>query len=181
METIEQSVLLLSLAILLAIGVERLMEIMRSIHDYVEARSDKNKKWKEKAESLRDLIEMRLDNAKQGDQKSFNIVLLLVSRYLSPASSQEGGLIAVSTDKLRKMQIKIRYKIVAIVLGIALAWLFCIDMFQLVEDSVDDPSWIDSMVPPWLGITITGIAIGFGAGPMHKIITALERARDTRK
>ncbi len=180
MDIIENSVLLLALAIFLAIGIERLLEIVRSIRDYCDARSSTDK-WTSKAESVRDVVERRLDAAKQGNAGFFNLQLLLLKRYLSPAPSGQKSLIAVSADRLRGDVIKLRYKIAASLLGVLLAWLFHLNAIELVKKSMSQPGWFDSIIPCWLGICLTGIAMGFGAGPVHKLITALERARDTRR
>ena len=36
-------------------------------------------------------------------------------------------------------------------------------------------------IPGWLGQVVSGIAIGIGSGPVHKLISALERSRQQRK
>lgn len=180
MDIIQDSVLLLALAIFLAIGVERLLEIARSIQDYYDARSSTDK-WNLKAESVRDAVEQRLDAAKRGDAGFFNLQLMLLQRYLVPAWPDQKGLVAVSADSLRGDGIKLRYKIAALLLGVLLAALFNLNAFELVKESMKQPGWFDSIVPPWLGTGLTGIAMGFGSGPVHKIITALERARDSRR
>lgn len=182
MEVVNQSVLLLALAILLASGVERILEIVRSVQDYLAARRQDYSRWNTRAESLRDLVESRLDNAKSGTGGRFGLQLLTVSKYLSPVPSSEGGLIAVSADTLRKMTLKLSYKIIAIIVGIVLAALFGINMFDLVRASLPQTGQAGNfLVPGWLGVALTGVSIGLGAGPMHKIITALERARDARR
>ena len=180
MDMIQHSALLLALAIFLAIGVERLLEIVRSIQDYSDARSSTDK-WNQKAESMRDVIEQRLDAAKRGDIGYFNLQLLLVQRYLAPAPPGQKSPVAVSADQLRKDSIKLRYKIAALLLGVLLAWLFHLNVFELVKESVEQTGWFDSIVPGWMGICLTGMAMGFGSGPVHKLITALERSRDTRR
>lgn len=179
---IEQSVLLLCLAMVLAIGIERLLELIRAISDHLEARSGNTDKWDKRAKDIRDRIEVRLNNARVNKRTSLKAVLLVVCRYLSPATAESGGLMTISADTVRSMHIKIRFKLLAIILGIGFACLFQLDIFELVDKSIyGDVGSGKKLPPPLLGIIITGISMGFGAGPVHKFISALERARKKRR
>ena len=50
MEALTKPVLLLGLAMILAIIIERLLEIAKSIYDYIEACSNSTDRWTERAE-----------------------------------------------------------------------------------------------------------------------------------
>lgn len=179
MEALTKPFLLLGLAMILAIIIERLLEIAKSIYDYIEACSNSTERWTERAEQLRNRLEVRLDNAKAGNGRDFDLVVAMASRYLSVSGPSQSGLWAVSTDKVRAITIKAWFKTIAIILGIFCAWLFDIDILKLVELSLEnkEPTYQSS----WFGILMAGIAMGFGAGPMHKLIAALEKARGLRR
>lgn len=188
MEMFNTPILLMVLAMVLAIGIERLMELMRAVEDHLEARRGDMGKWQMKAERLRDRIEVRLEMAKGTDPTVFQRVLSAVCLYLSPAPKGSTGLIAVSADQVRNMSIRLRYKLIAVLLGIFFAWAFKLDLFELVNQMIHEPNQTTvlglnfSIKPsPRLGIILSGIAMGFGAGPVHKLIVALERARQTRR
>lgn len=174
-------ILLMALAIVLSIGIERLMELMRAIEDHVEARRGDMSIWQKKAERLRDRIELRLDLAKGGSPSAFQSVLSSVCQYLSPAPQGTPGLIAISADQVRSMSIRLRYKLIAVLLGVLFAWVFNLDLFALVNMSIHEKDGYSILLPYWLGTTVSGVAMGFGAGPVHKLIDALERARLTRR
>jgi hypothetical protein len=188
-EMLTRPILLLTLAMVLAIGIERLLEVMRAIMDFVESRPDKSKayqkKWHDRADKLRIHIEKRLDNAKGGSPGAFNAVLTIVARQLSVNPDDKDGPLAISVDKVRSASIRLRYKTLAVALGIAFAFIFKIDMVELVRISTDQSQYgaqILKDIPATIhGLIISGIAMGFGAGPVHSLITAMEKARRSRK
>lgn len=194
METLETPVLLLTLAMFLALGTERLLELVRAVADHLEARHGSVAKWNRRASQLRDRIEARLDNARtdsaawtqQSDKARANaaspmqMALYIVCRYLSPASADTGGLIAIYAQEVRRMSIRVRYKVFAAVFGVAFAFAFDIDVFALVAQESGDGAPL--IAPPEaLAKAISGLIMGLGAGPVHSVITALERARELRK
>lgn len=188
METINAPVLMLTLAMVLAIGIERILEVMRAVEDHVEALRGDMDKWQKKAELLRDRIEVRLEMAKGCTPTVYQRVLSAVCLHLSPAPKGSTGLIAVSSDQVRNMSIRLRYKLIAVLLGIFFAYVFKLDLFALVNQEIHGANQsailgVDFSIKPspWLGTILSGFAMGFGAGPVHKFIVALERARQTRR
>lgn len=181
MEMFEKPILLMALAIVLSLGIERLLEIIRAVEDYREARNGAVNKWQRIAEKLRDRIEVRLEIAKGAGQSTFQRVLTLACRYLSPAPAGTAGLIAISTDQIRTLSIQLLCKLYGVLLGIGLAFVFKLDLFALVNASIHQTDGYQIILPSWLGIILSGIALGFGASPVHKLIVALERVRNTKR
>lgn len=181
MEIFEKPVLMMALAIVLSLGIERLLELLRAIEDYREARSGTVNRWQRMAEKLRDRIEVRLELAKGGGQTTFQRVLTLAARYFSPAPAGSDGLIAIASDQIRTLTIQLLCKLYAVLLGIALAYAFRLDLFALVNATIHHSDGYRIDLPVWLGTLLSGIAVGFGAGPLHKLISALERARRTTR
>lgn len=181
-EMLSKPVLLMALAMLLAIGTERLLELVRTLSEHLEARrgTSASERWQKKAVALRNRIEARLDNACASTPSALQMVLSIVCRYLSPAAPESGGLIAIDANQVRAMSIRVRCKFLAVLLGIGLAFLFQVDVFELVNQELHATDGFTIKLPSWLGKSISGIAMGFGAGPVHKMITALERARRLR-
>lgn len=180
-EMLTEPVLLLTLAMFLAIGTERLLEVIRALSEHIEARRGPSDYWQKKAEALRNRIEVRLDNANGGAGPALRLVLTIVCQQLSPASAASGGLMAIDVARVRTMSTRVRYKLYAILIGVVLAFIFQLDVFALVNRELGTAGGFGITLPGWLGMLISGVAMGFGAGPVHKIITALEQARTTRK
>ncbi len=181
MEVLNTPLQLLSLALILALVIERILEIIKSIYDYVDARTNISSGWTKRAEIIRDKIESQLDSIPRNDQYHFDLVIALVSRFLCDTDSNQAICMTVSADKIRTMITKFRFKILAIILGMLCAWLFNIDVLELTRLAMQKPDEVIQYTPSWYGITIAGIAMGLGSGPMHKLINALEKARELRK
>lgn len=170
-------VVLLALTIFLALGVERLVELCSAVWEHMEAGQDNFRKaWEAKARTLRNRIEVRLNNvrADANPQSALRLVLFVVCRHLNPS----GNGLAVSVAEVRKLTLKVGYKLLAMVLGVILAYYFGLNIFELVNDELQIKS--DPLAPGWLGVLVTGMAMGLGAGPVHNMIVALENARAKR-
>lgn len=190
-DTLTMPVILLGLALLLAMLIERVLEIVRGTADYFEAKAEAKAgeepghvgKWTKKAMAIRNNIELRLDAAKAGNPQNFELVMRLLTWYIKRNDAGGGGAFVISADKIRALTLKVRYKAIAVVLGVAFALLLQIDVLELVQlsqDLVAKPELPVVYEPKWYGMLLAGISMGFGAGPLHKIITALEKARKGR-
>ena len=183
MDVFNQPIVLLALAMFLAIGIERFLELTRAVFDHLEARKGEvgAKKWDDRAKNLRNRIEARLDNVRGGGAAALRLVLSVVSSHLSPAPADSGGLFAVSVDQYRSASIRLHYKLYAILLGVLVAFLYDLNIFALVDLELQREAGRAILLPAWLGKIVSGAAMGLGSGPVHKLITALEDARRKRK
>ena len=96
-----------------------------------------------------------------------------------------GPIPVVSGDLVRQVHVRVAAKILGITIGITLAHWQHLDLLALYQEVAGGTvQWSLDRIPldwrPGLGMTLTGVAIGLGSGPVHKIITALERKRDER-
>ncbi len=182
MDMISQPVLLLALAIFLATAIERLLELVKAIHNFLAARNNERSMqyWNERARIAREHLEHMLDDAKRSDAPVDRVITSVAQRFIKPGAAGDMGLIMIDATLVRKFSITLLYKVTGIVLGIVFACLFSVDIFSLVKASLNNcPDNACSV--HWWGMLATGLAMGLGAGPVHKIIVALERARSSRK
>jgi hypothetical protein len=71
-------------------------------------------------------------------------------------------------------------KIVGIILGVTLAILLQIDLVGIWRAAAGDSvSWLPH-ISKSLSTVLTGILLGFGAEPVHKVITYIEKKRKKR-
>jgi hypothetical protein len=180
------ALILLSASIFFALIIERLLEIIKSVYDFIEAKYDWTDFWNQRALSIRERLQNRLESARDPKEKSF--VGDLASRYLNKAFPGYEGVPVISANKLRSLTVKTVVKSVGIITGIVIALFVGINVFELVavvtqsDPDVAIPLGVfDVKLPGWLGCVITGIIMGLGSGPMHKFIVALERARKKRQ
>jgi hypothetical protein len=182
MDLISQPVLLLALAIFLATAIERLLELVKAIHNFLAARNNERSMqyWNERARIAREHLEHMLEDAKRSDAPVDRVITSVAQRFIKPGTAGDMGLIMIDATLVRNFSITLTYKILGLFLGIVFACIFSVDIFAFVKDSLN--SCGDHKCPShWWGVLGTGLAMGLGAGPVHKIIVALERARSTRK
>lgn len=206
---LEKPVIMLAAALLLSIIVERFIEILKSLFDYYSAyyfqrkakqyaskasESDgeskeldyvKDNYWTRLAVKIGKKLELRLDNAKSDSvegseleaEDRFNVIMSVASRYLSPATERQDGLFAISASKVRGVYLKLVSKVLAIVIGLILALAFSMDLIAMVKLSLHE---VKIYNPGFWGEVLTGLAIGMGSGPTHKIIETMEKMRKKR-
>lgn len=181
----EKALIVLTGTLVLALFVERLLETLKALYDVWEVKSGRYKHWENLANRIADQLHSRISRQEENN-KFENFHLKLVSQYLFSTSPDYQGSLLVSADKVRTIFMKYIAKLASILLGLVLVAFTDINVFVLVQESAPKSETLPSLFQsPWLtgglGVFITGVAIGLGAGPMHKFIVALERARKKRK
>lgn len=181
----ENAIILLAGTLLLALFIERLVETLKAIYDVYEVKNGRDKGWESLANRIADQLETRIANQTKAS-KDDEFHLKLVFQYLFSSDPNYRGSLLVSSDKIRTIFMKYLAKLVAIILGIGFALTTNVNVFVLVSQSTpENESFPEMFTASWasgsFGMVLTGIMMGLGAGPMHKFIVALERARQKRK
>jgi len=178
METILDIAVLFTLALALAFLVERVLEILVALFHLLDSRLDLHMFWTRRAYKLRDRLEKKLkvyeymtpENAAKVLNRFHDVLLDSPDRY-------SGTIPLISGDLVRSLWIKIITKFIGITLGIILAISMKIDLINIWRAAAgDNVAWIPQL-PVLLSFIFTGIIIGFGAEPVHKIITFIEKKR----
>ena len=188
MENTDTALVMLTAAIFFALVIERVLEIAKSIYDYIEARNDFSGFWDRRAISIRDRLQNRIDRFKQAGEKTLQkkVFKHLASRYVNETHPGYEGAPVISANKLRSFTVKSISKSLGVILGISVAACLGINIFALIAQWTESPEALELGLfrvdlPNWVEYAITGIVMGLGSGPMHKFITALERARKNRQ
>ena len=167
------AVILIAGVIFISLLIERLLEVLKSYYDYLEGKHNWHRFWNNKALSLQlkaeDLLQSEtLQNLPE--KLGFNRVKLDEIAYQKS--------LTISVASLRANTIKFAAKGIGIFLGIFVALVADIDLFFLIDTMInpthDDSSSIGTNI-------LTGIAMGLGSDPIHKIIATLEKAKKARK
>lgn len=174
----DHAILLLAAALFIALVVERLMEIAKAAYDLYEVRSNGHERWNQRARRaqrrLHDLI-----RAKETDG-GFDLHVRIILKRLRAEGPGYEGATAISAEKLRISVVRNVIKAAGIVVGIVIAVVAGIDMFALVDRMLDPQPEAPSALRHWAGTIATGVAMGLGSAPLHKIIAALEKAKRRR-
>jgi len=171
------------LALALSLLVERFIEIIKSIYDYVDGRRDWYKVWTRRALKLREELESKLHIFEYvGAKEAARVFNRVHDLLLNEKSDYSGTIPVISGDLVRVMAVKTSAKVLGIALGIAFAFAMQIDLVTLAINAAGEyAKWLKMIHSESLRIILSGVVIGLGASPMHKIITTLERKRQKRQ
>jgi hypothetical protein len=196
-EGLLEATVLFAFVLGLALVIERVLEWLRAIYDMLDSRYDWYKFWNRRTHRLRVFIEQRLrlfelvsPQAAKGFLHRFNEMLL------SNGVDYPGNMPVLCGDLVRQLHIKVVVKLLAIIAGVLLATTYHVNLVDLwleaakPDPDVGSPLWhgLDLKWWTWLsereklfGEVITGVTIGLGSGPVHKLISRIEQKRDERQ
>jgi hypothetical protein len=176
---LETTTVLFALAIALALLIERFLEVLKTGYDLLDSRLDLYHYWTRRTERLRDKLERKL--------RVFEYVKpALMARFLGrfeekllgKAQGHPGKVPVLAGDLVRATALRGIIKGVGIILGISLAFAANIDLVAIwAAGAPDDFQWAPP-ISAGVGKTLSGAAIGLGSGPVHKLITTIERRRE---
>jgi hypothetical protein len=172
-----EATVIFTVALALTFVIERLLELLKSAYDLAEARWRWHEVWNREARRLRSFAEHRLrafsylePSAVAGALGRFSETLL------GPEAGHTGTVPILSADLVRAVWVRLFAKLIGMILGIVLANVFLVDLIAVWENP-EHPLAAFNANRVWL----TGIALGLGSGPVHKLITTIERHRDRRR
>lgn len=160
----------------LALLVERLLEVLKSMYDFVDCRMGMDEYWTKKAVKLQNKIEENLVALEKGSQDRINTLIRQYADKL--VGGGENGVVTISGDLVRATTVRFVAKIIAIALGVTLALCFNLDVVTMWQEAAKSDGVTSGFklgeIPKEI---LTGVALGLGSGPLHKIITTIERQR----
>jgi hypothetical protein len=162
--------LLAALAVALSLVVERAIELLKAAYDLADCRMGLSQFWTRRAIAIRDFAQRRLRAMEYVEPAAIGQFLQKMSDVLlGPGHGYTGTVPTIGGDLVRASAVRIACKTIGALFGMALAFRLGLNLFALFDQTT---------LVPAIGTAATGIAIGLGAGPTHKIITALERQRN---
>ncbi len=188
MDMFNSSLTMLAAALFFSLLIERLLELVKAIYDFCEVTLGFQDYWNRSARRLSYLLDEQMQGGKVRAEAA-----KAIRDYLRTDFPGLEGVKAVSADSLRSLAIKAGSKVLALLLGLTLALAMDINLFALIEQLNDQVALLNNAdpqdyrgyfssqyIPGWLGEIATGIAIGLGSSPVHKIISSLEKSRNNR-
>jgi len=171
--------------LLLALLVERVMEVLMSIWEYAEWKRAMHRYWNRRARRLQRRFET------QARRNVFTRVLRLtpITRQARPYTRADdglhrGNLVIIDGTLVRRVAVSVGARTVASVLGVLLCWVASINFVELIQVvAAEEGTALSTLlggIPTWLQVGISGVLIGLGAEPVHRIIQNLERRRERR-
>lgn len=174
-DVLSQPTVFFAMVLALALLVERAIEMVKILFDYLDFRLGWDKHWSRRAEKLHTKLKNILGSIMRSRPELQKKVLKRYeNRTLDKTGGHEDTVVVISGDKIRVIATQVFAKLLGISFGILLACYFKIDLFTYVDKTAD-------LANETIRTILSGIAIGLGSAPIHKIITTIERARKKQK
>ena len=183
MDTLLEITVLFAMVLTLSLVIERFLEVLRALYDWLDGQLNLYDLWTRQTHRLKDRLEKRMRIFEYVDAKTAASTLQRFRKMLLNEGGEYSGLVPVLSGNLvRAATFKLACKLVGIGIGIGLAFWMHIDLVNIwKEASGAYAKWVTNLTPPWLRITLSGVVLGLGSGPVHKIITTLERKREEKE
>jgi hypothetical protein len=171
--------------LLLALLVERVMEVLMSAWEYAEWKQAMHRVWNDRARRLQRRFETQAYRSVFTRVLSLTPVARRARAYTrAPDGLHRGNLVVIDGTLVRRVAVTVGARTVATVLGVLLCWGASINFVELIREVAmtpgSSPSTLLGGIPIWLQTVISGILIGMGAEPVHRVIQNLERRRKER-
>ena len=182
MEVLLEVTVLFSLMLTVAFLIERFIEVVKSAFDLLDSRLDWCHFWTARAQTIADNLEKRLKRYKfLGPKNMASVINRFHEMLLNDKAEYNGKVPVVAGDLVRKVYFKIFSKVLGMIIGVGLAFWLNLDLLTIWHNAAGQYSqWVIQIASPTMRVILSGMLIGLGASPMHKIIRTIERQREKR-
>jgi hypothetical protein len=175
MEQLQHVTVVFTLALALSLVIERLLELVKTLYDWVDSHFDLYRYWDKRTEATRDFMEHRLRIFEYVTPEAASPFLTRCSDFLlGPKNGYTGTVPMLAGDLVRAAWVRTGCKVLGMIIGIFMAFKFDIDLVALAGTGATASS-----SAAWHFIA-SGVTLGLGAGPVHKVIGAIEKKRNER-
>lgn len=174
---ITQITYLLFLFLVLAIFVERTVEIFMSIVKYADLKLGWYRFWNKQAEKFRDRLD-RLYKMQGSETEDKKLLYRYILWNLVSDEPYKGGKAVVAAKSVRTQYYRYISRIFAFFLSLGFSiWVYLhleIDLVQILENVGNYEMSMDHSLWPWFKILITAGILTAGSEPLHQLIKRVE-------
>jgi len=182
MESLTQVTISFTLILALSLLIERLLELLKTFYDMLDSRFNWHTFWTKRAHRLRQCLEKRVYVLEYVDPKARTAALRLFRDVLLNGTGRHSGVIPIiSGDMVRVIGVRTISKLFGMGLGIMLALWFDIDLVAIWHEASGRLVSYQGNFYEELRKVISGMVIGLGSGPVHKVIIIIERQRQKKQ
>lgn len=177
-DVITQITYIFFIYLLMAVFVERSVEIYVSIFNYCDLKWKRYKVWNRRAEQYRDKLD-RLYNFDPSAKVNNMFSWLLWGIVSEPSYS--GGKFTISATTIRTKYLRVYTRVVANIIALILVYIlhsnFKITFVDVVQRvMLETPTLAFFKVHDFWGVIISAVAVAAGVEPLHALITKVEKA-----
>ncbi len=181
MDVILQVTYIYMLTLLLALTIERMLEILNAGWNYAEWRFDLHKYWTRRAQRLQEKFEQYAYSRLWNHFLDVSGLLFQIRKVrVEDKAGHSGKVPIIGGDLVRNAVMVAINRTFAVLLGILFCFLTNINLVTIAIQELDLKfEFLNALFKnnPWLAITLSGIFVGVGSEPVHHAIQALEKRR----
>lgn len=183
MDVLLKVTVLYTLTLALAFLVERILEILKSFYDLLDSKFDLYKFWTIRAYKTRNTLENKLKVVEfLGLKSTAKLLDRFREKLLNTSGQYPGTLPVISGDLVRAMTVRAYCRILAILFGIGIAIWMKLDLMQVFQQAIKDIThWNIKISSEIVRNGLSGIVLGIGAEPVHKLIRTFERRQKKKE
>jgi hypothetical protein len=182
LEVITRITYLLFIYLLLAVFVERLLEVLVSIFNYVELKRNLYPFWNRKAEIYQKRFD-RLYGYQGSNAPQTHKILNWVLWKVVSERTYVGGKEIISAELIRVNHIRVGVRVLSFLISLGFAWFIKIklqiDLVTIIENLLPENVMFGKIVDitrfDTLRVLLTAAAISIGTEPLHQIISDFEK------
>ncbi len=167
--------------LILAIAIERTIEILISVYNYTEFKHGWERWWNGIAEKLRKRYD-RMSAYRSADSPGKNNLINRLLWKVITEKPYEGGKEVISADLIRLQYIRVGARVAAIALAAVLVAALQLDFIAVVELAMPDAAKL-APVTDYASVRfiLTAVALSIGSEPLHQIISKIEKRAAGKK
>jgi len=169
------------LTLLLALTIERLLEILNAAWNFVEWRFDLHEFWTARAQGLQNKFEQFAYSRLWNHFVDVSGLLFQIRKVRLEDKAGHSGIVPIISGNLVRNTVMVAAnRTFAATLGILFCFLTKINLVAIAIQELDLKfAFLNNLfrAVPWLAIVLSGIFIGAGSEPVHHAIQALEKRR----
>lgn len=169
-EQIELISVLFLVVLAFALLIERALEVLKVVYDMLDSKFDMYRFWTRRTVATQHYIQHRLHVFEYVDVKASAAIFNRFNELLlGPGHGYTGTVPMLCGDLVRAVWVRLSCKILGVFMGIALAFALQLDVVEGARSAQYQHTFA--------GMLLTGVAMGLGSGPVHKLIRLLEKKR----
>lgn len=168
--------------LVLALLVERIVEILVAVYNYIELKRRWHKYWNQIADRMRHRYNRLYGYASDKQGKIRAILDGLLWNVISD-EPYKGGKKIISAKLIRLNYVRLGTRIIAFVIAAVLVLILHLDFIEVISALFPDDFWLIGFLDSskFIRFLLTTAAISIGSEPLHKVISGIEKFADKKR
>jgi hypothetical protein len=166
--------------LVLALLIERILEVLLAVYNYFEIKRNWFRLWDQLAEKYQSRFERLYGYQGEGDEKKKKVLDWVLWKAITEPS-YTGGKPVISANLIRLNYIRIATRVLALIMALVLVISQKLDLVATVERIVPETEMAAFITHSnFVRVLFTAIAISIGSEPLHQLISRIEKVAERK-